>query len=63
MSWEFQGEGMDEKLVGYIQELRARIDGLRDEQCETSEERLANEAVIDALELVVKDLTGLIEIR
>jgi hypothetical protein len=54
---------MNEKLVAYIETLRGRIEMLRGEGCDGPDERLATEAVVDALELVVKDLTGLIEIR
>ncbi|WP_207485969.1 hypothetical protein [Arenibaculum pallidiluteum] len=55
---------MNDKLIDYIGELQQRIAVLRDRKFEEGpEERLTSEAVVDALELVVRELTDLLEVR
>lgn len=58
------GPGMeDSKLIAYIGRLKEQIATLRSADFTTSEERVSCEAVADSLELVVRELTDLIEIR
>ncbi|MBK4722561.1 hypothetical protein JJL56_27270 [Azospirillum sp. YIM DDC1] len=54
---------MEEKLIAYIGRLKEQIATLRSADFTTPEERVSCEAVADSLELVVRELTGLIEIR
>lgn len=54
---------MEDKLIAYIGRVKERIAMLRSGTFETSEERISCEAVADSLELVVRELTDLLEIR
>ncbi len=54
---------MNEKLVAYIEILKRRVAEQRAGAPDTPEERIASETVADQLELVIRELTGLIEIR
>lgn len=54
---------MNEKLVAYIETLKRRVAEQRAGTTDTPEERIASEAVADHLELVIRELTGLLEIR
>lgn len=54
---------VEEKLIAYIGRVKERITMLRSGTFETSEERISCEAVADSLELVVRELTDLLEIR
>lgn len=54
---------MEEKLIAYIGQLKERITMLRSSTFESVDDRISCEAVADSLELVVRELTGLIEIR
>ncbi len=54
---------MEEKLIAYIGRLKEQIASLRSTDFTTPEERVSCEAVADSLELVVRELTDLIEVR
>ncbi|WP_448206992.1 hypothetical protein [Azospirillum sp. sgz302134] len=54
---------MEDKLIAYIGRLKDRIAMMRSGTFDTPEERISCEAVADSLELVVRELTDLIEIR
>lgn len=54
---------MEEKLIAYIDRVKERIAMLRTGTFESSDDRISCEAVADSLELVVRELTDLLEIR
>lgn len=55
---------MNEKLIVYIGDLKERIATLRSSTFEeNADDHVACEAVADALELVVKELADLLEVR
>jgi hypothetical protein len=54
---------MEEKLIAYIDRVKERITMLRTGTFESSDDRISCEAVADSLELVVRELTDLLEIR
>ncbi|MCW2241255.1 hypothetical protein [Azospirillum canadense] len=54
---------MEEKLIAYIDRVKERIAMLRSGTFESADDRISCEAVADSLELVVRELTDLIEIR